>query len=273
MLYILKPIKKRIFRIVSVDDGTDLVSNFFDKFILFLISVNVILVILETFSGFPNTVLTVFKYVEIFSVVIFTLEYALRLWTADYVFPEMKPFKARLRYIFSFMAIVDLLAIAPFFLPFLIRMDLRVLRMIRLLRVLRILKANRYTNALSSVGHVIKNKSAQLVSAMSVILILMIMASVLMYNLEYEAQPEIFENAFSALWWAVATFTTVGYGDIYPVTITGKILSSIIAFLGIGLVAVPTGIISAGFVEQIGSDNEKAGAEKHFCHYCGKKLK
>jgi voltage-gated potassium channel len=96
-----------------------------------------------------------------------------------------------------------------------------------------------------------------------------------MYNVEYDAQPEVFENAFSGLWWAVATFTTVGYGDIYPITALGKLFSGIIALLGIGLVAVPTGIISAGFIEQINNENSKDkndGDDKHYCPYCGKKL-
>ncbi len=170
------------------------------------------------------------------------------------------------------MALVDLLAILPFYLPFIIPIDLRVLRMVRLLRILRILKVNRYTSALSAVGNVIKSKASQLISSMLVVLVLMVMASVLMYNVESEAQPEVFENAFSGMWWAVATLTTVGYGDIFPVTALGKALSAVIALLGIGLVAVPTGIISAGFMENITARNDGAIEEKHFCPYCGKRI-
>lgn len=190
------------------------------------------------------------------------------------VYPEMSPLKARLKYIFSFMAIIDLLAILPFYVPFLIPIDLRVLRMLRIIRLLRIFKINRYTTALSTIADVFKRKKHQLLSSMAVVIILMIIAAVLMYNIENEAQPEAFDNAMSALWWAVATLTTVGYGDVYPVTILGKILSAIIAILGIGLVAVPTGILSSGFVESIEEQKQQAeDDEKCYCPYCGKKIK
>ena len=169
------------------------------------------------------------------------------------------------------MALIDLLAILPFYLPFIIPIDLRVLRMLRMVRLFRVFKVNRYTNALTSIGAVFKEKKNQLLSSIFVVMVLMVIASVLMYNIENEVQPEAFSNAFSALWWAVATFTTVGYGDVYPITTAGKILSALIAFLGIALVAVPTGIISAGFMEQIGKDKDEI--EKEYCPYCGRKLK
>lgn len=148
------------------------------------------------------------------------------------------------------MALVDLVAILPFYLPFIVETNYSVLRVLRLVRLTRIFKVNRYTKALSTILEILKEKMAQLASSFLVILILMIISSVLMYNFEYTAQPNVFKNAFSGLWWSVATFTTVGYGDIYPITTLGKIFSAIIAILGIGLVAVPTGIISAGFIER-----------------------
>jgi voltage-gated potassium channel len=244
----------------------------FDWFIIVLISVNVLLVILDTFHGIPNDVKQIFSYIEVFSVAVFTIEYLLRLWIADYLFPNETPTRTRVKYIISFMALVDLLAILPFYLPFIFPIDLRVLRMVRLLRLLRMFKFNRYTSALATVGSVLKRKATQLLSSMFVVAILMVMASILMYNIEYEAQPDVFENAFSGLWWAIATLTTVGYGDIYPITILGKVLGAVIALLGIGLVAVPTGIISAGFMEDITHEKEAAKEEKHFCPYCGKNL-
>ncbi len=269
-------IRRGVYSLIRDDDENNLAASIFDGFIIALIIVNVLLVILDTFKGLPEAVLSVFHFIEVFSIVIFTIEYLLRLWTADFIFPALRPMRARLKYAFSFMAIVDILAILPFYLPFVIPIDLRVLRMVRLLRLLRILKVNRYTNALSTVGNVIKRKAPQLISSMLVVLVLMIMASVLMYNIEYEAQPDVFENAFSGLWWAIATLTTVGYGDIYPITALGKLLSAVIALLGIGLVAVPTGIISAGFMENISGENadtqECAMEAKHFCPYCGKKI-
>lgn len=167
------------------------------------------------------------------------------------------------------MAVIDLLAILPFYLPFIFPIDLRVLRTIRVIRLFRLFKVNRYTNSLSIIAKVFKSKASQLISSVFVVGLLMIISSVLMYSIENPVQPEVFKNAFSGLWWAVATFTTVGYGDIYPITGAGKILSAIIAMLGIGLVAVPTGIISAGFIENISDGREE---EKHYCPYCGKKI-
>lgn len=271
-------------------------SRIFDVFIMTLIIVNVVFVLAETFENLPLILRQISGPLEVISVIIFTIEYFLRIWTADIQYPGLGPVKSRVKYIFSFMAIVDLLAILPFYLPYMFKTDLRVLRMIRLFRLVRILKINRYTTALSTVASVIKRKSHQLISSLIVVFSLMIIASILMYGLEHDAQPELFQNAFSGLWWAIATLTTVGYGDIYPITGLGKLLSAIIALLGIGLVAVPTGIISAGFMEQIddedheshpviedGEDNknvncktadntETLSPEKLYCPYCGEKL-
>lgn len=267
---ILESLKTRVYDLIRDDDKNDLASNVFDTVIIALIIVNVVLVILDTFS-LPAWMQRLSRGIETFSVVIFTLEYILRLWTATRLFPDKKPFKARLRYVCSFMAVIDLLAILPFYIPFIIPVDLRVLRTLRIVRLLRLFKVNRYTNALSIIGSVFRKKASQLISSMFIVSLLMIIASVLMYNVENVAQPDKFSNAFSGLWWAVATLTTVGYGDIYPITVLGKIFSAVIALLGIGLVAVPTGIISAGFIESIG--NEKDVAEvKHFCPYCGNRL-
>jgi len=265
-------VKKRIFNIIHPVGKGSIASHIFDWFIIFLIVINVFIIILDTFS-FTDSIKHIFLQVELWTVIIFSIEYLLRFWTADYIYPDKKPFAARIKYAFTFMAIVDLLAVLPFYLPFIFPFDLRVLRMVRLLRLLRLLKVNRYTNALTTVGNVIKRKSAQLLSSMYVVSILMVIASVLMYSIENEAQPEVFSNAFTGLWWAVATLTTVGYGDIYPVTAIGKVLGTIIALLGIGLVAVPTGIISAGFIEEANRENQEHNEEKHFCPYCGNKIK
>lgn len=269
-----KKIKQRIFDVLQTAEDGDNISKAFDISIITLIIINVIIVVADTFK-LPDWCSKVFNVIETFSVVVFTIEYISRLWTSDMLYPKISPTKAKLKYIFSFMAIIDLLAILPFYIPFIIPIDLRVLRMLRVVRLFRILKVNRYTNALQTISTVFKNKKSQLISSVFVVSLLMIIASVLMYNIENYAQPDKFSNAFSALWWAVATLTTVGYGDIYPVTVAGKILSAVIALLGIGLVAVPSGIISAGFVEIIDKDKETDECEedKKYCPYCGKKIK
>lgn len=274
----MKKLKQRIFQTIEPAEDGDLISKVFDLVIIGLIVVNISMVIAETFT-LPEKVKNVFSVLEVVSVAVFSLEYALRVWTANLLRPELTPAKARLRYVFSFMALMDLLAILPFYVPFIIPVDLRVLRTLRVTRLLRLFKVNRYTSALTTIGKVFKRKGAQLVASMFIVALLMLIAAVLMYNIENAAQPNTFRNAFDALWWAIATLTTIGYGDIYPITVGGKILSSVIAILGIGLIAVPTGIISAGFMETIESPEEKENpsanedhTEKCYCPYCGKRL-
>lgn len=265
-------VKSRVYEIITSPEEPSTASKIFDISIIALIVINVVTVIIDTFK-IPPWFTSTLWYMEVVSTIIFSIEYLLRIYVADLQYPELSPFRARLRYMRSFMAVIDLLAILPFYVPYIIPIDLRVLRMLRIIRLLRIFKLNRYTTALSTIGDVFKRKKHQLLSSIAVVLMLMIIAAVIMYNIESEAQPEAFDNALSALWWAVATLTTVGYGDVYPVTVLGKILSAVIALLGIGLVAVPTGIISSGFVEHL---EEKKGHDdkgKIYCPYCGKKLK
>lgn len=243
----------------------------FEILIIALIIINTSAVIAETFT-LSAKAQSVLSAVEVLSVIIFTVEYILRVWTSDILYGSLPSAKARVKYIFSFMAIIDLLAIMPFYLPMLISIDLRALRTLRLVRLLRLLKINRYTKALSTIAEVFRRKASQLISSLIVVGLLMLVAALLMYNIEHEAQPEAFSNVFQALWWSVATLTTVGYGDIYPVTTLGKVLSTIIALLGIGLVAVPTGIITAGFSEVIEKDEDN-DEQKKYCPYCGHKIK
>lgn len=255
------------------DDGENsLMGNIFDGIIIFFIIASIVQVIAETFplSASAKTVCSIF---EIVSVAIFTIEYLLRVWTSSLMYPDKGPVRSRLRYIFSFMALIDLVSILPFYVPYVIPIDLRVLRTLRILRLFRLFKINRYVTAMSTILSVLKRKLSQLVSSILVVGLLMIISAVLMYNIENAAQPDVFSNAFDALWWSVATFTTVGYGDIFPVTVAGKILSAIIAVLGIGLVAVPTGIISSGFTESVASDHRSDPDDMSYCPHCGKKLK
>lgn len=271
-----KTIKHKIYNIICDDNQHNTVGKIFNTVIVLLILLNVVTIITDTFD-LPPTAKIIINYIDTVSVIIFTIEYLLRIFSADLIYPNLSPIRARIKYIFSFMSIVDLLAILPFYIPFIIKIDLRSLRLLRLLRLVRLFKLNRYTSALRTVGAVLVKKKNQLLSSIFVVFILMLISSILMYNIENEAQPEVFDNAFSALWWSVATFTTVGYGDIYPITALGKILSSVIALLGIGLVAVPTGIISAGFME-ISDDEQKNSADAptedmSYCPYCGKKIK
>jgi len=255
-------IRRRVFDIIQPDDGTSLLSRIFDWMITGLILASVIIVFAATFD-LPKGVLRALLLIEGVASVVFTVEYALRILTADFLYPESGTIKARIKYVFSPMALVDLVAILPFWLPMLLPGTMLGLRALRLVRLLRIFKLNRYFDAIKSLGEVIVLKKRELLGSLFFVSILMLISSLLMYSAEHEAQPEVFRNAFSGLWWAVATLTTVGYGDIYPVTALGRLLGAFIAFSGLAAVAIPTGIISSGLMEALSRGREaKARAEK-----------
>ena len=238
-------VKRKIFEIIQPDCGSSPISRAFDFFITGLILVSVIAVFVGTFELSAGTSRTL-EMVEKIASVAFTIEYALRIFTADLLRPELPPWKSRVKYVVSPMAAIDLVAILPFWLPMILPGSLLGMRALRLVRLLRIFKLNRYFDAMRAIGAVIVEKRRELVGSLFFIVLLMLVTSLLMYSIEHDAQPEAFRNAFSGLWWAVATVTTVGYGDIYPVTHLGRLLGAIIAFSGIAAVAVPTGIITAG---------------------------
>ena len=224
------------------------------------------------------------------------IEYILRVWTADYLYPDEKiKWKARTRFIISAYGLIDLFSIIPYFLPFIFPAGAVAFRIFRVIRIFRLFRINAQYDAFNVITNVLKEKKNQLISSVCMIFILMLASSLCMYSLEHEAQPDQFKNAFSGLWWAVATLTTVGYGDIYPITPIGRFLGAIIAILGIGMVAVPTSILSAGFMELIETNAEEganapAPSKDHdhapdnniavqdpvdppqYCPHCGKKL-
>lgn len=243
--------RKHIFEIIQPDCGNSLASRVFDWTITALILVSVIIVFAVTFD-LPEEVQRVLMRIEEFASVVFTIEYLLRILTADLLYPGRGVLVSRVRYVLSSMAIIDLLAILPFWLPMFLPCSMLALRSLRLVRILRILKLNRYFDALRSIGVVLSTKRRELMGSLFFVGLLMLVSSLLMHSVEHDAQPEVFRNAFSGLWWAVATLTTVGYGDIYPVTILGRILGALIAFSGIAALAIPTGIITAGLTERIG---------------------
>jgi len=267
-------IKKQIFNLIDEDKKNSKGDYFVHYFISILIIINVIALFLESYEHINEQYKTLFWFIEIFSIIIFSIEYIIRIWTADLAYTTIKPYKARLKYIFSFMGVIDLLSIIPFYLPYIIKIDLRVIRVLRLFRLLRLLKLNRHSNSLKLIINVFKRTKSDILITVFIVSLLLIMSATLMYNIENTAQPEAFANIGEALWWAVATLTTVGYGDIYPVTGIGKILSGIIALLGIGIVALPTGIISSAYIEEIQYNREirKNDSVKQ-CPHCEKEVK
>lgn len=241
--------KKRIFDIIQIGYDGDFPSKLFDVVITVAILTNLFIAIFETFdesASYENFL----NILETITVVGFTVEYIFRIWTAEYLYPRLSRRGAKLRYALSFNGIVDLLSFLPFYLPIVFPAGIVAFRMFRVIRILRLFRVTAYYDALNVIGDVIKRKKNQLLSSIFIIIILMTASSLCMYGLEHEAQPDVFKNAFSGFWWSVSTLLTVGYGDIYPITIAGRVLGIIITFLGVGMVAIPTGILSAGFVEQ-----------------------
>ena len=250
-------LKRKIFEIIQPDCGNSSMSRAFDLLITGLILVSVVAVFAGTFE-LPAGTSRTFEMIEKIASVIFTIEYALRIFTADLLRPELSPWKSRVKYVVSPMAAIDLVAILPFWLPMILPGSLLGMRALRLVRLLRIFKLNRYFDAMRAIGAVIVEKKRELVGSLFFVVLLMLVTSLLMYSVEHDAQPEAFRNAFSGLWWAVATVTTVGYGDIYPITPLGRLLGALIAFSGIAAVAVPTGIITAGLSNVMERTKESA---------------
>lgn len=241
-------IKRRIFEVIQIGKKEDLISRLFDIFIVTIIIINLAGTMASTFDELKPYE-NVLNAIETITVIIFSIEYILRLWTSDLLYTGNSKAKALIKYIFSFYGLIDLLTIIPFYLPFVFPSGAVAFRIFRVIRIFRLFKINAQYDAYNVIIDVIKDKKSQILSSIFIIIILLMASSLCMYSLEHDAQPEQFKNAFSGIWWSVSTMLTVGYGDIYPVTIAGKIMAIIISFLGVGIVAIPTGIISAGFVE------------------------
>lgn len=283
----MKSIEKALYYIVDENDEHNRLSKFFNYFLMVLIILSVGEMALETDDGIFLPYRNYFRIFDFFTVMVFSTEYIIRIMTAHLI-PENKGktrWQAVKTYIFSFAGLVDLLSILPFYLDF-TNLDLRVLRMLRLLRFFRVFKITRYNDSMKLVADVIRDKRSEIGVIMGLIFIIMIIASFIMFYAEHKDNAEQFPNVLSCLWWAIVTMTTIGYGDVYPITTAGKVVGSIMALLGIGLVAMPTGIISAGFLEKIAEkkkeekdkgkeepkENISENNQKHYCPYCGHKL-
>ena len=238
-------LKRRIFDIIQIGNRNDLLSRLFDYFIVAVILLNITIVFLGTFDELSGRA-GLFRVVELVTVVVFCIEYVLRIWTADLLYPKESPLKARLKFLRSFDGIVDLLTILPFF----FLSGFIVFRMLRVVRIFHLFRVNAHYDSFHVITTVLVEKKNQIISSVFIIIVLMLASSLGIYSAEHEAQPQVFSNAFSGIWWSVSTLLTVGYGDIYPITVIGRMMAICIAFLGVGVVAIPTGIISAGFVEQ-----------------------
>ncbi|MFV0520055.1 MAG: ion transporter [Lachnospirales bacterium] len=255
MEWSLYKFKEKIYKIIEKDDSGDILSRGIDILILTMIFVNVFIIVVESFYDGVNDpemsqfLESLFSSLEILVVVTFTTEYILRLFVSDMRFRGISRTKAFLRTFFMPLALLELIALLPFYVDY-FELGFSIAGA-KSFRFLLMLKVGKYFSSFNLIGDVIKKKKNILLAVMAIMLIVILSASVFMYYIENPAQPENFPNILTTLWWGVVTLTTVGYGDVYPITIFGRILAGVVSIAGIGIVALPTGIISSGFLEEL----------------------
>ena len=260
-------LRRRLFKMVSVGVVDDFINTFYDIISTAALILNLTVTVLNTYEYMRTNYGYILEGIEAATVGFFALDYILRLYTANLLYPNHDELRSAIKYMLSFSGIVDLWSFLPYYLPTFFPAGAAVFNMFRVARIFRLFRINAYYDSLNVITEVLLRKRQQIMSSFFIILVLMLASSLCMYSIENPAQPEVFTNAFSGIWWAVSTLLTVGYGDIYPITTAGKIFGIIIAFLGVGIVDIPTGIISAGFVEQysrLQNIGSKEDEEVHF---------
>ncbi|MDM8530308.1 ion transporter [Anaerolineales bacterium HSG25] len=264
-----RTLKHRIYYLLEDSNSEGIYSQMLHGFIMSLIVLNVIAVILETVQYLATTYAGLFHTFELFSVFVFTIEYVARLWacTADPKYQHS--LKGRIHFAATPFAIIDLITILPFFIPLPTSVDTRIIRGLRLVRLGRLFKLGRYSESLKTFGNVLSNKKEELITAWMMMLIMLVISSSLMYFVEHDTQPDQFSSIPASMWWGVSTLTTVGYGDVHPITPLGQFFGAIVALVGVGLFAMPTGILGSGFVEEM---QKKAQVDPRYCPHCGKSV-
>jgi voltage-gated potassium channel len=259
-------IKYHVYDILVETDDNELIDRIVAVILMILILISVVTVILETVDEYNAAYGRLFHSIEVVSVTIFTAEYLLRLWIAP-LDPKYAGRFGRLRYAVSVMAIIDLVAILPTFMPMFFPVDLLFLRFLRTFRLFRLFKMSRYVESFNRLDDAILAKKEALLVSIAMISILLLFSSILMYLVEHQAQPDKFPSIPAALWWGIVTLTSVGYGDTFPITPLGKLLGGMTAFLGVAMFALPTGIFAAGFAEEIAKNRQRDG--ECCCPNCG----
>ena len=265
----LMRIKRRLFEILHVASNDDRAARAVNISIMTIIVLSVISVILETVQAVAGTHRFFFRTVEAVTVIVFSVEFVLRLWVCTLDPKYVGAVAGRIRFALSPYALIDLLAVAPFYVTLAtryVRLDLRFLRAVRLLRLGRLFKLSRYSTSLQTLGAVFNRKKDDMLVALFIVCILIILASSMMYFVENPAQPQVFSSIPAVMWWAVTTLTTVGYGDICPITPLGKLLGSVVALMGIGLFALPAGLLGSGFIEEL---QRRRVTQPRTCPHCG----
>jgi voltage-gated potassium channel len=259
--------KNRVHQILS-GATSDPLSRAVSFGLIGLIILNVLAVMAESVASIRANYGGQLTTFEVISLTIFVTEYLLRIWSCP-VDPEYRhPLTGRIRFALTPLAIIDLLAVLPSLL-FWTGVDLRFLRVLRMARLVRLAKLGRYSRALQTIWQVVRGKREELVMAVMLMTMILVVAASLMYMAENEAQPEAFSSIPATLWWGIMTLTTVGYGDVYPITSLGKLTAAVIAVAGIGLFALPAGIVGSAFVEL---REQKKVERQGMCPYCGKPL-
>ncbi len=242
--------RRRIFEIIEVGTAEDISSRTYDIVSVIVMLVNIAVTVLYTFDEMEQNYGELLLLLEAVTVAFFAVDYCFRIWTADFLYSNLSKGRAVWKYVTSFTGVIDILSFLPYYLPIFFPAGTAVFRIFRVVRIFRLFQINAYYDSLNVIVEVLSSKRQQLMSSVFIIVVMMLASSLCMYSVEHAAQPQVFQNAFSGIWWAMSTLLTVGYGDIYPVTTLGKLIGIVIAFLGVAVVAIPTGIISAGFVDQ-----------------------
>lgn len=252
-------VRKRTHQLLSGPHGSDRAGRIVDVALIVLIVANVSAVILETSSVVYQGNEEAFRLFELFSVAVFTVEYILRVWSSVEGAPGEPAWKARLNYVLTPNALIDFVAVAPFYLSFFFVLDLRF---VRVLRLLRLFKLTRYSTALSMLMDVMRREASAFLASFFILVVMLVISASGAYLVERHAQPEDFGSIPAAMWWAVATLTTVGYGDVTPVTVAGKVFGALITIIGIGMAAMPAGILASGLSAEL-SNRRQALREEY----------
>lgn len=273
------PLRRAVHRLLESDTDPSRAAGTVRLAIGALIVVNVAALVIETVPGAHDAAPKLFHGIETAAVSVFVLEYALRLWAAPENPRHHRALLGRLRWMLTPMAVIDLVSILPTLLS-VTTIDLRAMRLLRLLRIVRIVKLGRYSLAAQTLANVLRSKAADLLSLLFLLVLMLLISSTMMFFFENEAQPHVFSSIPATMWWGIVTLTTIGYGDMTPVTLPGRILGSVIAVVGIGMFALPAGLLGAAFVEEIGKARKDHDTRAHThpatsgsaCPHCGQPL-
>ncbi|HYI76607.1 MAG TPA: ion transporter [Chryseolinea sp.] len=262
--------RRRLYLILSPDERGGFIDRVFEVILVLTIILNILAIVLDSVPSIHDQYSDLFRHFEMYSLILFTIEYVARIYSIVEDPRYVHPIKGRLAYMTTPIAIVDLLAFLPFYLKY-VSLDLRFLRIFRLMALFRMFKIARYMHALDIFRRVIKDRKEQLVLSFIFILFILVVISFVMFYVENEAQPDKFSSIPATMWWGIATLTTVGYGDIVPITHLGKFLGGLFAIAGVGLLALPAGILSSGFFEMLHTKGAQQKSTK-ICPHCGKEI-